>query len=408
MASACRQNGKWRQLGGLCSRIYGGGTPSRGNPAYWGGNIPWASIKDLNSFRLSLTQENITEAGLHSSSAKMVSQGSIVVATRVGLGKVCIVERPIAINQDIKALELVGRVLPEYVAYYLVSQAGAIQSIGVGATVKGIRLDQLRALPVPLPFAENPSRSLDEQRRIVTRLEALLAEVNAARELQQRISEDANKVMDAILGDIFGGKVADWQTEKLGCLCTTTSGGTPSRKQAAYYGGTIPWVKSGELNDGLVETTEETITEAAIRETSAKVLPAGTLLMAMYGATVGKLGILREASATNQAICAIFPTQRLDRGYLFWYLRSLRRQLVSASFGGAQPNISQRVIRSIDVPLPTAKNSEKSLVQQRAIASRCQIIAEQVTVINGLSVESKDQLQMLEQSFLSQAFRGEL
>lgn len=143
-----------------------------------------------------------------------------------------------------------------------------------------------------------------------------------------------------------------WEYMRLGDVCRTTSGGTPSRKRAAYFDGDIPWVKSGELPNGPVGNIEECISEAALKGSSAKPFPAGTLLIALYGATVGKLGILTRSAATNQAVCAIFPPASLDTRFLFWHLRFRREDLVAQAVGGAQPNISQSVIRGLVVPVP--------------------------------------------------------
>lgn len=137
----------------------------------------------------------------------------------------------------------------------------------------------------------------------------------------------------------------------LGEVCKTTSGGTPSRKNPDFFSGSIPWVKSGELPDGPVVEIEESISEEALRQSSAKLFPAGTLLIALYGATVGKLGILTRPAATNQAVCAIFPPPDIDARFLFWFLRFKRSDLVAQAVGGAQPNISQGIIRALEVPL---------------------------------------------------------
>lgn len=139
---------------------------------------------------------------------------------------------------------------------------------------------------------------------------------------------------------------------KLQEICQTTSGGTPSRNVAAYYNGNIPWVKSGELLDGPITQTEEKITEEGVRNSSAKVFPSGTLLIALYGATVGRLGILNITAATNQAVCAIFPNEKIHREYLFYYLLRQRHELIDSRTGGAQPNISQEIIRELELPLP--------------------------------------------------------
>ena len=142
-------------------------------------------------------------------------------------------------------------------------------------------------------------------------------------------------------------------------MCKTTSGGTPSRSKPHYFEGTIPWIKSGELPDGIVVANSEYISDEAISNSSAKLLPAGTLLVALYGATVGKLGILSRPAATNQAVCAIFPSEAIDTKFLFWYLLAKRPWLIGQAAGGAQPNISQGVVRSLLVPvMPLAAQRE--------------------------------------------------
>ena len=154
-----------------------------------------------------------------------------------------------------------------------------------------------------------------------------------------------------------------WRWEKLGDVCKTTSGGTPSRTVAKYFEGNIPWVKSGELPDGVVSEIEEHITEEAIRNSSAKLFPAGTLLIALYGATVGKLGVLSRNATTNQAVCGIFPPDSLDRKYLFWYLRLVRSDLIAQAIGGAQPNISQGILRNLLLPIAPLEQ-QKSIVAE--------------------------------------------
>jgi type I restriction enzyme S subunit len=144
----------------------------------------------------------------------------------------------------------------------------------------------------------------------------------------------------------------EWKHVRLGDVAKTTSGGTPRRDRPQYYGGNIPWVKSGELGDSIVYETSETITEEAIESSNAKVFPKGTLCIALYGATVGKLGILGIDAATNQAVCAIFPPNGLDTRFLYRFFESKRTELVEQGKGGAQPNISQGIIRDTQIPLP--------------------------------------------------------
>ena len=159
--------------------------------------------------------------------------------------------------------------------------------------------------------------------------------------------------MSDVIERVFdAAEKSHWQIKTLGNVCRTSSGGTPSRSRPEFFNGSIPWVKSGELTDGLVSEVSEFISEEALAGSSAKLLPAGTLLIAMYGATVGKLGVLARAAATNQAVCAIFPPPELDHKFLFWYLRRQRSNLIAKAVGGAQPNISQTILRDLELPIP--------------------------------------------------------
>lgn len=158
-----------------------------------------------------------------------------------------------------------------------------------------------------------------------------------------------------------------YPTYKLGEICETTSGGTPNRKNDAYYGGIIPWVKSGELGKGVIYDTEEKITEQAVKESSAKIFPKGTLLIALYGATIGKLGFLGVPAATNQAVCGIFENEKIDLQFLSYYLFHKRNDLIAQGTGGAQPNISQTILKNLSIPLPP-------LPTQHAIVTRIETL----------------------------------
>ncbi len=146
-----------------------------------------------------------------------------------------------------------------------------------------------------------------------------------------------------------------WKRDKIGNIYDTCSGGTPSRENAEFYhNGSIPWVKTGELQDCLIHNTEECITEVAIKKSSAKILPNHSLLMAMYGVNIGKLGILFKEMACNQAVCAFLPKDEQQTFYyLFFYFRSIRNYLLSISFGAAQQNLSQALIKIIRIMIPS-------------------------------------------------------
>jgi len=145
-----------------------------------------------------------------------------------------------------------------------------------------------------------------------------------------------------------------WPTRPLESFCRTGSGGTPSRKKMAYFeGGTVPWVKSGELKESVVLSTAERITQTATRESNARIVPKNAVLVAMYGATVGETAILGMEAATNQAVCHIIPDPNTAHFRFVWYaLKSRLDELLSKRVGGAQPNISQGIIRHTAIPVP--------------------------------------------------------
>jgi type I restriction enzyme S subunit len=160
---------------------------------------------------------------------------------------------------------------------------------------------------------------------------------------------------------MVNGNLPDgWEWKKIADIADTTSGGTPLRSHPEYYGGKIPWAKSGELRDGIIREVEETITEAGLKNSSAKLFSKDTVVVALYGATVGRTGILGIDATSNQAVCGIFPRNNsFVSKYMFYWLQSQRQYLISQSAGGAQPNISQGIIRSLDFPLAPFPEQER-------------------------------------------------
>ncbi|HMJ46314.1 MAG TPA: restriction endonuclease subunit S [Ferruginibacter sp.] len=154
-----------------------------------------------------------------------------------------------------------------------------------------------------------------------------------------------------------------WILTTLGELCVINSGGTPDRRKPSFYKGSIPWVKSGELNFNIITETEEHISEIAIQNSSARVLPKDTLLVALYGATVGKLGILGIEAATNQAVAAIITSESILNRYLFFFLLHNKEKLLQQRQGGAQPNINQKILNDFIIPLPPL-NEQKRIVSK--------------------------------------------
>ncbi len=192
---------------------------------------------------------------------------------------------------------------------------------------------------------------LAEQRRTA----ALLDQADTLRAKRRAALAQLDTLTQSIFLDLFGDPVPNprgWRVARLGDCTTTASGGTPDRKNNEYFGGSIPWVKSGELDNDPVVATEETLTHQGLANSSAKLMPAGTVLMAMYGATVGAISRLGISAATNQAICCITPGPTVESEYLIACLRWFTPTLLERRVGGAQPNLSQDLLRNLPLPCP--------------------------------------------------------
>ena len=137
------------------------------------------------------------------------------------------------------------------------------------------------------------------------------------------------------------------------------SGATPSRGVKAYFGGDIPWLKTGDLNDDYVKDIPERITDKALKETSVKLNPEGSVLIAMYGATIGKVGILTFPATTNQACCACSELCGVNNRFLFYFLISHKEEFIRKAGGGAQPNISKEIIVNTPIPIPPAEEQKR-------------------------------------------------
>jgi type I restriction enzyme M protein len=149
----------------------------------------------------------------------------------------------------------------------------------------------------------------------------------------------------------------------IGDVFETGSGGTPLKSSPEYYqNGTIPWLRSGEVSQGYITEAEIHITKEALKNSSAKVFPVNTVLVAMYGATAGQVGILKIEASTNQAICGILPNSKAIPEYIYLIIKSQKDYLISLSGGGAQPNISQKIVKELQIPLPPL------LVQEEIVA----------------------------------------
>jgi type I restriction enzyme S subunit len=189
---------------------------------------------------------------------------------------------------------------------------------------------------------------------------------------------------------------SNWEWERLGNLGDWGAGATPSRSNSSYYGGDIPWFKSGELTADFISESEETVTDAALRDCSLRLNQVGDVLIAMYGATIGKTAILSVVATTNQAVCACTPFMGLSNTYLLLLMKALKPYFISIGAGGAQPNISREKVVATIIGLPP-------LAEQSRIVTR---VEELMRLCDAL--EAKGQLEAAQHAQLVTTLLGSL
>jgi type I restriction enzyme S subunit len=236
-----------------------------------------------------------------------------------------------------------------------------LQTVKLPQTGYDRKTKYLESISIPLP-------SLEEQRRIAAILDArkhLEAKILKRHALLDELSK-AEFIKR--FGNPFAHK-PQHPMVRLSKIASTSSGGTPKREVREYFGGSIPWVKSGELSNPVIEATEEFLTEDGLRNSSARMLSPGVVLLSMYGATAGAVSILGVPACTNQAVCAIDTDGGVDSIFLADYLRLIAPDLLAKRIGGAQPNLTQDIIRNILVPAPRKAEQESYVLFRKKIAN---------------------------------------
>ncbi len=404
---------------GTMFKLCGGGTPYMGEPRNWGGSIPWLSSGDIKTDRITGASKCITQEGLDSSSAKLCQAGTVILVVRSGILKhtlpVAVLDIPAAINQDIRALDSGNREVNEWLALAFRAFSPAIlEQNREGTTVQSVKTETIQNFSLPLP-------PLAEQRRIVAAVERILGKVSTARARLERVPTTLKRFRQAVLAAACSGRLtADWrssaigggelpngwETRRLDSIFKVQTGGTPDRKKAEYFeNGTISWVRTTEVQNCDICETALKLTPLGLENSSAKVFPPSTLLIALYGEgkTRGQIGRLKISAATNQACSALVNPDlpEATNQYVFYCVLADYQRLRGESAGGNQPNLSNGVIKAWEIPLPP-------LAEQQEIVRRVSALFARADAIEARALAALKRVDALAQAVLAKAFRGEL
>lgn len=395
-------------------RIVNGGTPSA-SPENWGGDIAWATPADLamcDGAQILSTQRSLTPVGLKSGS-NLVPGGGLIISSRAPIGYVVETVHSTAINQGCKGLIPKQDIDIRFFRYQLSAMTTHLQSLGQGSTFLEISSDALASCPISVPSLLRQRETADSLDVATARIDALLTKVTLLNDLlDERLRSTALSLFHG--GDIgdYGDvsspgvsqEIETWIPHKIAWHKQTASGATPKSGNHDYYvdGDGVPWVTTSELRERTIDDTAKHLSSAAFRDYPAlKVFPVGTVLIAMYGATIGRVGALGIPAATNQACCAIYGGEELHQRYVYWWLWANTDYLLSMAKGSGQPNISQEVIRSVRIPAPSVEKQEQ-------IVSRIEGAASEVASLRSKATQLRELLSERRMAIVTSAIAGDV
>ena len=362
-------NTKVKDLGEFSS----GGTPSKDIHDYWNGNIPWISSSDLNEESIFDIRINrfISEDAIKNSATKKIPKNSILLVSRVGVGKVALTNQELCTSQDFTALTP-KKDYALFIAYLMKNITPRLLDLNQGTSIKGFVREDLISLPISLP-------SKEEQTKIASFLSAVDEKISQLTQKHELLSQYKQGMMQKLFSQQLrfkaddGSEFGEWEDKKLGEISKTFSGGTPQSSNKSFYEGTIPFIKSGEISKN---TTEQCINDLALEKSSAKLVKKGDLLYALYGATSGQVAISQIDGAINQAVLCI--RSELNTKYLLNFLLLKKEEILTTYLQGGQGNLSASILKEIYIPTPCLAEQTKIANFLSAIDQKIEVVAQQI------------------------------
>lgn len=352
----------------MVSKIFNGATPKSGVAPFWDGDIPWVTPADLGksvSPYISKGSRSITAAGYNSCGVSLVPKNSIILASRAPIGTLGIASNDLCTNQGCKSLVVKDRFVPEFLYYVLLSSTEQLNLLGRGSTFLELSADDLGSYKIPSP-------SECEQQKIASFLDHETAKIDTLIDKQQQLIQLLKEKRQAVIshavtkglnpnapmrdsGVEWLGEVPEhWELWKLAHAYNDIgSGTTPPSGEEKWYEGDIPWITTGELRENVILKTRKNVSNETIAAFPAlRKYPPGSIAIAMYGATIGRLGVFGVEATTNQACCVFTTSKVINNLYLFYWLQAYKDEIINLSSGGGQPNINQEKVSSLKLSAP--------------------------------------------------------
>lgn len=383
-------------LGDLCD-IIGGGTPSKKIERYYEGDIPWASVRDMNVDRLSETQFKITQEALENSSSKIIPSGSVIIATRVGLGKVCVLENDTAINQDLRGILPKNKLKidSQFLFYWFQFVSKTLQNAGTGATVKGVKLPFVKSLPFP-------DVTLEEQKRIVAVLDAAFEGLDRARAHTEANLQNARDLFTSHLEFAFDNLQLNSERKPISEIADHSLGKMlDKRKNKGSY---RPYLRNLNVRWFKVDSADVKEMRVEEREIERYAVEIGDLLIC-EGGYPGRAAIWEGGSVMffQKALHRVRFEEPIYNKLLMYYLfyMDFTDQLKDSFSGTGIQHFTGKALGRLKMPFP-------SLAECKSVVRKIETLKSETSLLSDCYETKLTDLDDLRQSLLQKAFAGEL
>ncbi len=359
--------------------LIGGGTPKTSKAEYWDGDIPWLSVKDFNDdFRyVYKTEKHITQLGLENSSTKLLQPGDIIISARGTVGELATIPFPMAFNQSCYGLRAKKEIVNEDFLYYLIKHNVYVLKRNThGSVFDTITRGTFEGIEVDIP-------ALDVQARIA----GVLSDLDKKIELNSRINENLEQQAQAYFQELFIENAdPNWKSGTISDLGTAVGGSTPSKSKLEYYcENGIAWITPKDLSvnkSKFVSRGENDITELGLKNSSASIMPEGTVLFSSR-APIGYIAIAKGEVTTNQGFKSVVPRPEIGTAFVYFFLKQNLPVIEGMASGSTFKEVSGSTMKNIPATIPDADTIRKFndfctpiFAQQRVLEEQNQSLTE--------------------------------